>query len=323
MAKSPDRTAPHMRARKRPPRIVLVVACSQRKRVRIPPELRLASIRAEPDDRAARWRQRLDEVEAPRRRAEDLYAGDHWQSAREAYRLALEYSSRSELWAISAGYGLIPATKQIKPYSATFSAGSADSVWRGQSEGDRQQRLSAWWRGVSRGAALADLLPRSNEGVLIIAAGAAYIDAVWNDVQQALALDQTGERVSLISAGSRDRDGFLPVLGHFRSVVGGTHSALNARVLAWLTAEPESHRFRRSSMAARLDLAVAGFPAVAQPARQSATDDEIGSQIREMTAESPTLSRTRALRHLRDHGIACEQGRFASIWRAVAEGKPT
>ena len=124
--------------RKRPPRVALVVACSQRKRTRPPSELRLSSIDAAPDERAVQWSRRIHEVEAAQHRAQDLYVGDHWRAACEAYRLAQQYSSRAELWVVSAGYGLIPSSKTIKPYSATFATGSADSVWRGPADGDRQ-----------------------------------------------------------------------------------------------------------------------------------------------------------------------------------------
>src|SRR5438105_4578850 len=102
--------------RKRPPKIVLVAACSQRKRVPPPLDLRLGSLASGPEERATQWRKRLDEVEAGRQVAIELYAGDHWHSACQAYRLARRYSSRAELWVMSAGYGLIRSNTPIKPY---------------------------------------------------------------------------------------------------------------------------------------------------------------------------------------------------------------
>src|SRR5256885_6627364 len=83
--------------RRRPPRIVLVVACSQRKRTSPPAELRLSSIEAAPEERAVQWRRRLHEVPATPQHAQDLYMGDHWSAACKAYILAKRYSSRAEL----------------------------------------------------------------------------------------------------------------------------------------------------------------------------------------------------------------------------------
>src|SRR5262245_771647 len=90
-----ERGARAVAVRKRPPRVVFVVACSQRKRILPPTELRLSSIQASPDERLVEWARRIRDVEAPKERAGDLYAGDHWRSACEAYRLAKRYSSRA------------------------------------------------------------------------------------------------------------------------------------------------------------------------------------------------------------------------------------
>src|SRR4051794_32552373 len=124
-----NKASQHARGvRTRPPRIALVVACSHRKRVKPPNELRLASINARTEQRAAMWERRVRGVEAPRCPAQKLYMGAHWTAACQAFRLAQRYSSRAELWVISAGYGLIALDTAIKPYGATFASGSTDSV---------------------------------------------------------------------------------------------------------------------------------------------------------------------------------------------------
>src|SRR5437868_2723373 len=98
-----DSARPQSKAvRRRPPRIALVVACSQRKCTRPPIELRLSSIDAAPEERAVQWIRRINEVEAACHRALELYVGDHWRAACDAYRLAHQYSSRAELWVVSA-----------------------------------------------------------------------------------------------------------------------------------------------------------------------------------------------------------------------------
>jgi hypothetical protein len=98
----------------RPPRIALVVACTHRKRTSPPMELQLSSIDRKPEERAIEWSRRIREVAAPEQRAHELYVGDHWRAVRDAHRLARQYSSRAELWVLSADHGLIPASKLIK-----------------------------------------------------------------------------------------------------------------------------------------------------------------------------------------------------------------
>src|SRR4051812_48816351 len=80
--------------RRRPPRVALVVACSQRKRRPPPKELRLSSIEAAPEERIGRWKTRLSRVDVARHPAHGLYMGDHWRAACEAYEFAQRYSSR-------------------------------------------------------------------------------------------------------------------------------------------------------------------------------------------------------------------------------------
>lgn len=293
----------------------MVVACSQRKRTRPPSELRLSSINAAPDERAIEWLQRLRDVDVAQHRAQELYVGDHWRAACEAYRLAQQFSSRAELWIISAGYGLIPGSKLIKPYSATFASGSADSVWRGPTEGDLHSRQKEWWEALPHDGILSELL--RGDGTIVIAAGAPYLAALTTDLAAALQHDRSGDRISVLSAGSRGNHAHLPVSGKFRAAAGGTDTSLNGRLLALLAAEAPVHRFRHSEMTKAVTRLAERLPATTRSVGKTVTDQQVAQQINSIRRHLPTASRTQALRELRRTGIACEQSRFASIWHAT------
>jgi hypothetical protein len=288
----------------------LVAACAQRKRATPPDQLRLSTINGAPTDRLSEWQRRLAAVEAPLVPAESLYVGDHWHAVLEAFRIVQRYTPKVKLWVISAGYGLIPAQQMVKPYSATFAAGKPDSVWRGPADGPRGAGLKDWWRGLANGVVLSDLVTRS--GAVVVAAGAGYIEALEDDV--AAAVESGQGRVSVISAGSRNVPGLLPVTSSFRTYVGGTDSATNARVLALLAAECASHGFRSHEMAEHLNKVGAKLDSVPRITGRKASDREIQRQIRTLRHREPLLSRTAALRELRRRGTACEQGRFAELW---------
>jgi hypothetical protein len=311
---SPDSTTQHAKPkRKRPPKIVLVVACSQRKRIAPLTELRLSSITASVARRSEQWSTRLQRFEAPSHVAQNLYMGDHWHAACQGYEFAQRYSTRTELWIVSAGYGLIAADDAIKSYSATFSSGLADSVWRGPVDGDHDSCLQRWWAKLSQKRSLAELVPRG-DGALVLVAGAAYLTAVSADLEAALSNDPNSERVSVISAGTRGNGALLPVDGRFRGLLGGTDSSLNARLLARIAADASTHRFNRPAMAEFVDgMAKQLIPS---PRRHghSATDDDVMVEIATMRSRRPSISRTQALRDLRSRGVACEQTRFASLW---------
>lgn len=303
--------------RRKPARhIVLVAACSQRKRLPAPPDLALSSVTGSADDRIHEWRRRLARVSAPRSKALNLYAGDHWHSILDAYVAASSFSSRVDLWILSAGYGLIPGDKAIKPYSATFTARTPDSVWRGPSDGTRQERLQAWWRTLNHQTTLGELLPSRN-GSLIVVAGAAYFTAIETDVQELVS--DGSEALSIISAGTPGNGALLPVSGRLRAAVGGTDSALNARTLRYLARSVDEHQFERERMAKTLtDLARRTKPTIRRRGR-STTDAVIAKTIRSFRHRQPGISRTQALRELRASDIACEQDRFATIWWATVK----
>jgi hypothetical protein len=265
-----------------------------------------------PEQRTAEWRRRLQAVDADRYPAHNLYVGEHWRAAWDAYELTLKFSSRTELWVISAGYGLISAARRVKSYSATFSSGSLDSVWRGSDEGERRVRLRDWWAGLPHEAALAELLGRDN--VVLLAAGATYVDALDADLCKTARADGTRERFSLVSAGSQSDDTALPVDGRLRGALGGTDNGLNARVLTFLAATAHEHRFRHSKMAALLLKLAETSPPTERSVGRVSSDEQIVRHIGEMRRRDPTISRTRALTALRDAGIACEQSRFKAVW---------
>ena len=243
--------------------------------------------------------------------------GDHWKAALQAYELASRYSSRTELWIISAGYGLIPASSQIKSYGATFASGSADSVWRGARDGDRDTCLRQWWGLVGCGPVLADLVRSRGNGTVVVAAGAAYLTAVSADLDTAIAQDSSRERVSVVSAGARGNGARLPVSGLFREALGGTDSSLNARLLARLAADAPTHGFRRTAMETFLNGIAQDLAPNPRVRGRPATDTEVLTEIEITRARDPSISRTEALRILRRSGIACEQSRYASLWASA------
>jgi hypothetical protein len=299
--------------RARPPRIAIVVACSHRKRVVAPNALRLGSISGVPELRRTEWRRRLESIAAEVHPVQDLYVGEHWRAAHDAYELALQFSRRAELWVISAGYGLIAGRKLVKSYSATFASGSRDSVWRGPHDGDRRISLREWWLALPHDTALPDLL--DHDGTIIIVAGAPYVEALDPELRAALEDDASNERVSVLSGGSRANAALLPVDGRLRTAFGGTDAGLNARALAFLAATASEHRFRRSAMSAALERLAIASPATDRTRGRPLTDDHVVQQMRLIRRRSPGISRTQALRSLRHDGFACEQSRFATLWR--------
>ena len=96
------------------------------------------------------------------------------------------------IWVCSAGYGLVPLSGRIHPYSATFSAGHPDSVSRDLTVADGLHalwwELLAQWEGPAPGtprsiAALAESFP---DDLLLVVMSETYLTATALDLLKAV-----------------------------------------------------------------------------------------------------------------------------------------
>jgi hypothetical protein len=199
----------------------------------------------------------------------------------------------------------------MKPYAATFASRSADSVWRERDGEEQAVALRDWWRRLPHEATLCDLL--QGDARVFIAAGAAYMTAVADDLDELIRRDECGAQVFVVSAGAPDVPLRLPVDGSFRSAFGGTDSSINARVLAWIARTAGEHHFSRAQIVDRLENMRRALPPPRTPARRL-SDDAVKVWVEAQRRTNPAISRTAALRTLRGEGFAYEQGRFATLW---------
>jgi hypothetical protein len=297
-----------------PARLVVIAACSNRKRLAAEPQRRLRELAGRRSDAAVReWTARM-KAPGARRPAIDLYAGEHWQNVLEGVRRASRHVS-VELWVASAGAGLVSAETQLPGYSATFASTGPDRVWVSAEAGGRKTALTRWWRQLSR-IPLAELVRDSSTAVLIVA-GADYVDAMADDLTIACAEAQAPERLTLVSAQRTRHPVALDFGAGLRGHTGGTLSALNARVLVRLAERADEHGFAREGMQLVLRRAAESAPAWRRPKRRPLDEAALAAWIARALAADPTISTTRALRTLRGEGQACEQGRFReALFRA-------
>lgn len=268
------------------------------------------------------WKKRLATEEAAEVTAHDLYAGDHWSATLRAFRDVLRWSQSSELWVVSAGYGLIPATAGIKPYGATLSSGQEDSVWRGATDGNRSRALGAWWSALPHRSSLGEILTARDSPIVLLTAGAAYIGTLAPEL---IDIERNGstDHLFVITTHRRIQQA-LQVDSRLSRAVGGSLSSLNARTTEVLCRTASEHNFQRPLMEATLRrLGDTLPPRQVRPQRRVVTDEQIAESIERIRVETPAVTRTSALQLLRARNIACEQARFAAIWGATERAKLT
>jgi hypothetical protein len=303
----------------RPHTVNVIVTCTKRKTLPVPAGLRLDNVPGQGTaPRAHKWAARLAAATStPLVAAQDLYAGEHWMIARGLPGRA--GCMRARLWVCSAGYGLIPADAQIRPYAATFSGGS-DRV-PGGADGAR-----LWWHALAGWAGPAPGQPRSiralvaanRSAAFLLALSASYLDACRDDIAAAAGQVADPDSFMVISAGARFPGSagvaMVPADARLQAFLGGTRQALNARIAAHLLSAGVSSRAEATHCMTRL---LAEQAPITRYERRKLSDQEIIEMIACRLTQAPGTSASRLLREFRDAGYACEQQRFSSLHRMV------
>lgn len=287
-------------------KLSVVVTCTDRKMLVPPPALRVSSLPTDTvGSRLGTWTERI-RAGAHRVPLSGLYKGEHWLQAHAVVSAATRAGFEAELWVVSAGLGLQPATASFPAYAATFSAGHEDSV----ASTGVDRRL--WWKGLQKRIGASTLAELGSRGSVLLVLSEVYGSVLTTELCE---LGQVGGDTLLVG-GSEDIPGVhrVPANGSLRRALGGTLTGLNARMAtSWLahcedgvltspaTTESWTRWTERSAHRETYN-------------RMPMTDAEVKEFIRASAAEQPGVSRTRLHRLLRESGRACEQKRFANLY---------
>jgi hypothetical protein len=237
--------------------------------------------------------------------------------------VATEAGFRANLWVASAGYGLIPAEAQVRPYSATFAASEEDGVWR-SGDGDRRTAFRTWWNGLQArpdGASLPSLTSIACEvpdTIMLVIASPAYILAMADDL--AGVRKQLNDPQHLLIVSSRHRSlpewltsHIVPSEAPLSGVLGGALGSLHARTARRILQESSEEPLRADVLVPYYEHLISEVESATVPARLKLRDED----IRTFILQNRGLPCTAALRKLRTTGLACEQRRFSSLYAEV------
>ena len=305
-----------------PGTVHVIVTCTNRKSQPVPDRCHLRSVPAgDTDGRARDWICRLSDTSySPLVAARDLYAGEHWVVACGLPDLA--GGGRIQLWACSAGYGLIPADALVHPYAATFTGGHPDTVPGGADGAGAWWRALSLWEGPSSGRprSIRELAAKEPTASYLLALSASYLHACREDIVAASSLVRDPDRFVVVSAGARDPGRLahvmVPADARLQALLGGTRQALNARIAAHLLSAGIIGRADAARHLARL---LAQQPSVPRYERKKLSDAEVLALIADGLTRSPGASASRLLRQFRDAGYACEQARFGRLHQLFTE----
>jgi hypothetical protein len=253
----------------------------------------------------------------------DLYCGRAFRQAKQA-----AYEARAGFFIVSAGLGLLPASKLVPSYSLTIASGSPDNVLRRTSPGASP---SQWWTELKRSSPFATSLANAvggHRGPIMIALPASYLEMVAEELGSLPSRTRSRFRVFTLSPVSAIPKGLrsfvLPYDSRFDgpdTPVPGTRGDFAQRSLAHfvvtvLARDPKGDFNGHAEAVERL---LSGLRRQSTPVRTRQSDGEIIALIRRHWNEARGQS-SRMLRLLRDDlGVACEQGRFRTLFFAARE----
>jgi hypothetical protein len=169
---------------------------------------------------------------------------------------------------------------------------------------------------------VAELAATSPNDFVLVAISGTYATALSADLEKAARSVGDVGRLAVISVGSRPtplRRHFVPAAARLKGALGGAMQSLNARIARRAIEQASDWYPSRDLLARLLQSWVDGAPAIETHDRQKLDDDAVRTYIRLSLEENPRLAHTQLLRALRDSGRACEQARFAALFREVRE----
>lgn len=304
-----------------------LVACTNRKRYRPAPGLRLRDLDGPVVQRAAEWTDRLESAHRTVTPL-DLYTGNSWYIARD---LRSTLGDDCELWAISAGFGLLRASDDIAPYGATLTGGHADSVVRRTDACGGSGVARTWWAalcswpGVSSQTgghrAIAAVALAHPDDLLVVCAGRSYVDAMADDLALAAGRLVEPERLIIFGSGecpdSRLQRSWVRVPVRVRRAVGGALNSLFVRVARCTLVDDGPSYADVPTARAVVDRLAASVERPVEIRRDRASDEQIAIWITDELHKEEEISKSAALRRFRDSGWACEQSRFGHLFDEV------
>lgn len=310
--------------------VTVIVTCTKDKRYHVAEECRLRNVYgANVRDRLIEWESRTNRYWSQRVEVRDLYSGDHWATVKsfESKYFGLD------VWVCSAGFGLVRLDDHVVPYAATFSLAHPDSVAAHLPNESRIYAASTWWKATSvrwkkhfsdRPRSIASLIEENPNRSMLVVASENYMRAIVDDLRAGLSYFNDPSQLSIVSAGAKSIDGLddnlVPCDARLQTVVGGARRSLNTRLAAKILKDsrvPPTVTALRKHYQKLLN----AQPAIPKYERLQLSDAQVRAFIRRTLRTNSDLSHSPMLRILRDSNMACEQKRFASLYREVVRGQ--
>lgn len=317
-----------------------IITCVSQKRARkshsiLDPEIRNGTL----DAVFKQWNNLLLNSSLRKRKAIALYKGQLWDAFLDGWGIINNQLKNSQLWILSAGYGLIKSDQKIVPYDITFQEsrnGSPSVQYKVESKDgmpSRRDIIQGWWRlltcnSSSNHPSIMSLTKNAKkDDFFFLVLGKDYLDAVFLDISSAIRNSNYPENITVLSNNVNDPlakklgEQWLYADSRLVNLTGSNNTTVNAKIakeLLWHMFHEKSglRWWSFSNFNAYLKEVSSNLPDVKKHNRESNTDEEIKAYITKAVKYND-IAFTNLHRSFRDSGKACEYSRFQSLYKQV------
>jgi hypothetical protein len=198
---------------------------------------------------------------------------------------------------------------------------------RGFNTDHRREAAQQWWHNIARWSgpkgselrSLAAIAHKYPKEPLLVVAAPDYLHALEQDLNGAVAALSDSDLLLIASAGMRDfgnlTDHLLPCDARLQSFLGGARGSLNIRIAKYLLQYMGRGPISLKRQKTQLRRLLSKQPPIEQYHRRVVTDEQVRKFIDVELNRNGAASRSLLLRKFRDSGRACEQSRFAGLYR--------
>jgi len=304
----------------------LVVPCTKSKSRPVPSTMCFGAL---PTNSCAEvthyWLKAASQVEVTTS-AKTLYTGSGWRQALRAHQLM---GPDAELWAASAGFGLVAGDEELPSYAATFASEENRVADRLTSFSSHSSAHAAWWESINdqRGRTKTPLQSTFTEyDRVVVALSAPYLAALIEDLERGAKI-WGPERLWLIAVSAEPsklstklRQCLVPLTSKMEQLINSPRATLNiSSVVWWLDNIVSVEGWSRVRQNKEVQKRLATLKPAAARVKRSLNDDEVLRWIEEQKQVDPNGGKTRLLQMLRASGRACEQNRFSRVYAEVTK----
>ena len=290
-------------------KIQVIVTCAANKTVEVPEELQFGKLPTlSVNESVSEWINRLKSTNVGLVKMIDLYKGGYWGIVKDIN----SNSKVDNVWVLSAGYGIINANQEVKPYAIALKDNSYDSI-KLNTIGQSNDSYSQWWNNITskRKLTITDVYNQYPEDIFIVYASYEYMKAIKNDFINIV----DKPNVLIVSPDTKIKEFTPHILNtnlRLRSFLGGNKMTVSPLTVKHLVENIDKIGYTKDKVNTYFKEIISKQPELPpmNPVREKLSDKDFINLLLEIGIDKP---KTAIIKAVNDKGYASGVNRTARI----------